>query len=163
MQREAMAARNVSIRRGTPSDARPLAEFAARTFSETFAEENRPEDMVLHVSTAYGVPQQEAELADPEMTTLLAEVDAQLAGYAQLRPNAGPDCVPKIMPLELLRFYVAAPWQGQGVAHALMQRVLTEARARGAQTLWLGVWERNERAKSFYRKSGFVDVGSQHF
>ncbi len=157
------AARDTTIRRGTPADARLLADFAARTFSETFAEENRPEDMALHVSTAYGALQQEAELADPEMTTLLAEVDGQLAGYAQLRPNAGPDCVPRTMPLELLRFYVAAPWQGQGVAHALMKMVLTEAGVRGAQTLWLGVWERNERAKSFYRKCGFIDVGSQHF
>ena len=118
---------NIIVRRGRPADARLLAVFAARTFSETFAEENRPEDMALHVSTAYGVPQQAAELADPEMTTLLAEVDEQLAGYAQLRPNAGPDCVPKIMPLELLRFYVAVPWQGQGVAQALMKSVLTES------------------------------------
>jgi diamine N-acetyltransferase len=157
------AARETTIRRATPADARLLAEFAARTFSETFAEENRPEDMALHVSSAYGVPQQAAELADPEMTTLLAEVEGQLAGYAQLRANAGPDCVQGIMPLELMRFYVAAPWQGQGVAQALMQSAVTAARARGAQTLWLGVWERNERAKSFYRKCGFADVGSQLF
>ena len=29
--------------------------------------------------------------------------------------------------------------------------------------MWLGVWERNERAKGFYRKCGFLDVGSQPF
>jgi ribosomal protein S18 acetylase RimI-like enzyme len=44
-----------------------------------------------------------------------------------------------------------------------MKSVATAARARGARTLWLGVWERNERAKSFYRKCGFRDVGSQPF
>jgi ribosomal protein S18 acetylase RimI-like enzyme len=38
-----------------------------------------------------------------------------------------------------------------------------EARAQEAHTLWLGVWERNERAKAFYRKCGFADVGSQVF
>jgi diamine N-acetyltransferase len=158
-----MAAGNVTVRRGIPADAQVLADFAARTFSQTFADENRPEDMALHVRTAYGLAQQQAELANAEMATLLAEVDGQLAGYAQLRPNAGPDCVPKITPLELLRFYVAIPWQGRGVAQTLMKSVVTEARARGARTLWLGVWERNERAKSFYRKFGFVDVGQQHF
>lgn len=154
---------DITVRHATPADAGALAGFAASTFSDTFAAENRPADMALHVSTSYGLSQQQAELADPEMTTLLAEAEGQLAGYAQVRANAGPDCVEGIMPLELMRFYVAAPWQGQGVAQALMQSVATAARARGAQTLWLGVWERNERAKSFYRKCGFRDVGSQPF
>jgi GNAT superfamily N-acetyltransferase len=154
---------DITIRRGMPADARLLADLAASTFRETFAVENRSEDMALHVSRAYGVSQQEAELANPEMTTLLAEVDGQLAAYAQVRANAVPDCVRGTEPLELWRFYVAAPWHGRGIAHALMTGVEIEARARGAQTLWLGVWERNERAKSFYRKCGFADVGSQVF
>jgi len=154
---------DLTIRRGVPADAGLLADLAASTFRQTFAAENRPEDMALHVSRAFGVAKQEAELANPAMTTLLAEVEGQLAGYAQLRAHAVPDCVRGASPLELWRFYVAAPWHGRGVAHALMKRVEVEARAREAQTLWLGVWERNERAKSFYRKCGFLDVGSQTF
>ena len=154
---------DIIVRPGLPADAGLLADLAASTFRETFAGENRPEDMALYVGRAYGVSQQEAELANPEITTLLAEVDGQLAGYAQVRENAVPDCVSGATPLELWRFYVSASWHGRGVAHALMKRVETEARARQAQTLWLGVWERNERAKSFYRKCGFLDVGSQVF
>ena len=38
-----------------------------------------------------------------------------------------------------------------------------EAAIRGAQTLWLGVWERNPRALAFYGKCGFVDVGEHVF
>lgn len=154
---------DIKVRRGEPADARLLADLAASTFRETYAVQNRPEDMALYVSRAYGQSQQEAELANPEMATLLAEVGGQLAGYAQLRASAVPDSVRGVAPLEVWRFYVAAPWHGHGVAHALMQNVEQEARAREAQTLWLGVWERNERAKAFYRKCGFVDVGSQVF
>jgi len=44
-----------------------------------------------------------------------------------------------------------------------MARVDSEAVRRGAHTLWLGVWERNERAKAYYKKSGFTDVGSHVF
>ena len=154
---------DITVRRGVPADARLLADLAASTFREAFAAENRPEDMALHVSRSYGASQQKAELANPEITTLLAEVDGQLAGYAQLRANAAPDCVMGATPLEVWRFYVAAPWHGRGIAHALMKSVETEARAQEANALWLGVWERNERAKSFYRKCGFADVGSQVF
>jgi ribosomal protein S18 acetylase RimI-like enzyme len=37
------------------------------------------------------------------------------------------------------------------------------ARARGAETLWLGVWERNDRARAFYAKCGFTGAGEHIF
>ena len=29
--------------------------------------------------------------------------------------------------------------------------------------LWLGVWERNARARAFYSRWGFTEVGEMHF
>jgi diamine N-acetyltransferase len=151
------------IRPGAATDATALAELAARTFSETFAADNRPEDIALHNAQTYGAAQQQKELGDPDIATLLVEVDGQLAGYAQLRSGETPPCVAGEKPIELWRFYIARPWQGQGLAQALMRKVESEAHRRGGRTLWLGVWERNERGKSFYYKNGFVDVGSHVF
>jgi ribosomal protein S18 acetylase RimI-like enzyme len=54
-------------------------------------------------------------------------------------------------------------WHGRGVAQALMARVVAEAVAAGANTLWLGVWEHNHRARAFYGKCGFADVGEHVF
>ena len=65
--------------------------------------------------------------------------------------------------IELKRLYVARAWHGRGVAQALMDAALDAARARGAQKLWLGVWERNPRAVAFYAKYGFVRVGEHTF
>jgi diamine N-acetyltransferase len=152
-----------TIRPGVPADAAALAELAARTFRETFAAENRPEDMALYLAQSYGPSQQGRELVDPTIATLLVEADGQLAGYAQLRSGPAPECVTGVAPLELWRFYIDQPWQGRGLAQALMQRAVLEAGQRGARTLWLGVWERNGRAQAFYRKCGFVDVGSHVF
>lgn len=154
---------SISIRLGVASDAPALAELAARTFRETFASDNRPEDLALHLAHSYGISQQQKELADPAVTTLLVEIERQLAGYAQLRTGGAPECVTGASPVELWRFYVAQAWHGRGIAQMLMRHVDSEAARRGARTLWLGVWERNERAKAFYRKTGFVDVGSHVF
>jgi GNAT superfamily N-acetyltransferase len=154
---------DIRIRHGPPADAAALADFGARAFHDAFGADNRPSDMALYVGRTYGVSQQEAELTNPEITTVLVEVDGQLAGYGQLRVNPSPDSVVGMASIELWRFYVAEAWHGRGVARALMNRVEMEARGRGARTLWLAVWERNERAKAFYRKCGFADVGSQHF
>ena len=140
-----------------------LAELAARTFHDTFAADNRPEDTALHTARAYGESQQRKELLDPDIATLLIEVDGELAGYAQLRWGEPPASVTQDNPVELWRFYVDRPWQGRGVAQTLMRSVESEASRRGGGTLWLGVWERNERAKAFYVKNGFIDVGSHVF
>src|SRR5215204_728160 len=87
------SAMSIMIRVGMAADATALAELAARTFRETFAADNRPEDLALHMAYAYGTSQQHKELVDPDIATLLVEVDGQLAGYAQVRLGVAPACV----------------------------------------------------------------------
>lgn len=152
-----------AIRQGTSADAGPLAQFAERTFRDAFGADNRPEDLELYISRTYNQGKQTLELNDPRLVTFLLEGDGVLAGFAQLRDGLPPPCVPGPSPLELWRFYVDRPWQGTGAAQTLMTAVESAAVERGAATLWLGVWERNGRAQAFYRKCGFVDVGSHSF
>ncbi len=92
---------SVLIRSGATTDATALVKLAARTFSETFAADNRPEDIALHNAQTYGAAQQQKELGDPDIATLLVEVDGQLAGYAQLRSGDTPRCVAGEKPIEL--------------------------------------------------------------
>jgi ribosomal protein S18 acetylase RimI-like enzyme len=153
----------ITIRPAVPGDAADLAELASRTFRDTFATDNDPAHMALHLAQAYGKVQQGRELVDPNVFTLLVEGGDKLVGYAQLRRGQVPSCVTGESPIELWRFYIARDWQGRGVAQELMRRVDCAAHDAGGRTLWLGVWERNERAKAFYRKCNFVDVGSHVF
>ena len=140
-----------------------LAELAGRTFHDTFAASNAADDMKLHLERAYGVAQQTAELSNPDISTLLVEQDGAAIAYAQLRGDHVPECVDGVAPVELWRFYVAQGFHGRGIAQQLMERVKAEARRRGAQTLWLGVWEHNPRARAFYVKCGFTDAGQHVF
>jgi GNAT superfamily N-acetyltransferase len=136
----------MNIRTAVPEDAAVLADLARATFYDAFAATNDAADMALHLERAYGVPQQTAEIA-----------------YAQIRDHHVPDCVSGAAPIELWRFYVDRQWHGRGIAPALMERVKAESRSRGAKTLWLGVWERNDRARAFYAKCGFADAGEHIF
>lgn len=154
---------HITIRPGAPGDADALAEIAARTFRDTFSANTHPDDMAVYVAEAYGPVQQGRELANPDTSTLLVHAGDQLAGYAQLRRGTPPACVTGDAPIELWRFYTSREWHGRGIAQQLMDAVEAEARRTNAVTLWLGVWERNERAKAFYRKCGFADVGSHIF
>ena len=76
-----------------------------------------------------------------------------LLGYAQIYVGEPPDCVPDRRAIELVRFYIDRALHGRGLAHTLMEATLAAASPR-AQTIWLGVWERNSRAIAFYAKWG---------
>ncbi len=66
-------------------------------------------------------------------------------------------------PIELVRLYVSQESIGSGVGAALMQACLDEAALKGHETLWLGVWEHNTRARDFYRKWNFRESGTHVF
>jgi len=151
------------VRRASTADAELLAELGARTFAETFAENNSPEDMAAYTAASFSLDRLTAELADPVSVFFVAEVDGSAAGYAKIHPGEVAEGVEGQKPVELVRLYVAQAWLGRGVGPALMQRCIDEAREMGFQTVWLGVWERNHRAQAFYRKWNFHEVGEHIF
>ena len=151
------------IRRATIADAGSLAQLAAHTFTETFAPDNKPEDIEDHLRAAYGLAQQTTEIEDAEVITLLAHGEHALVGFAQVRRKAVPRCVMGEHPVELHRFYVLRAQHGTGLGAGLLQAARTAARELGGHRMWLGVWERNPRAIAFYLKSGFIKVGSHDF
>jgi len=154
---------DLSIRRAEPGDAGLLAELGARTFSETFAADNSPEDMAAYLDASFSPARQAAELADPASTFFVAEVGGLAAGYAQLHAGEPAEGVEGDKPVELVRLYVSREWLGRGVGEALMRACVDEARRAGHGTIWLGVWERNGRAQAFYRKWDFRAVGEHVF
>ena len=154
---------DLTIRRGTVEDAALLFELGARTFSETFAADNTPEDLAAYLATNFNVAQQAAELEDPASTFMIAEVEGRAAGYAKLHDGEPEKGVEGANPVELVRLYVSRDWLGRGIGEQLMRACLDEAKQAGHETIWLGVWERNARAQAFYRKWNFRAVGEHMF
>jgi GNAT superfamily N-acetyltransferase len=158
----------LTIRVAEPTDAAELSAFAAAAFRDTFAAQNEPAELEKYLKEAFSEARQSSEILDPHGVVLLAEDEADISGrriigYAHLVLGDTPAAVTGPAPIELKRLYVGREWQGRGVAQALMEAALNAARARGAQTVWLGVWERNPRAVSFYTKFGFVRAGEHTF
>ena len=159
---------DIRIRSADIGDALRLSRLGASTFRDTFEGTNTPDDLAQYLAEAFTPQRQAAEIEDPGGIVLLAEHpgasgDAELVGYAHVVSGPAPEPVRGRAPLELKRLYVVRAWHGQGAAQALMNAAIDAARARGAQTLWLGVWERNPRAVAFYAKFGFARVGEHTF
>ena len=54
-------------------------------------------------------------------------------------------------------------WQGTGIGPALFDWAAERARERGARHLQLTVFVDNHRAKAFYERRGFAEVGRYAF
>lgn len=152
------------IRRGLVGDAERLATFAAGTFLEAFGEGTGADDMQAHLAATYRPDLQARELADPMVITWLAVQGVRIVAYTQVRrPVVAPACVVVPDAVEVQRFYADRSVRGTGLALRLMEHALDAARELGGRYAWLGVWERNERAMAFYRKAGFVEIGSTYY
>jgi GNAT superfamily N-acetyltransferase len=103
------------------------------------------------------------ELLDTNIEWLIADVGGKIIGYAKLRPLVAPAPNPKKGALELQQIYVLREWHGRGVAERLMHWALDRARTLGGPEIYLTVFDQNERAKRFYIRHGFIEVGHCSF
>lgn len=153
----------MNIRYANKNDSSLLAELGRKTFYDTFIEYNTPEDMEKYLSEHYSPEIQMSEIQDPNIVFLIAEENDVSVGYAKLKALSKGDGVTGTKPMELQRIYTIQEYIGKGVGAELMKEAIRETKERGFNCLWLGVWEKNERAITFYEKWGFKKVGSYIF
>ncbi len=153
----------IIIKKAALNDAMQLSLLAEKTFRETFGAVNTAEHMACHCKSSYSEEIQAAEISSPNMITLLCIDNESLIGFAQLKWGRVPSCVTAKYPGEIQRLYLANNWHGKGIAQDLMAACIEQITQRGSDAIWLGVWEQNPRAISFYKKFGFVEVGEYVF
>jgi GNAT superfamily N-acetyltransferase len=151
----------VAFRDARPEDAAAIAALARQSFTETFGHLYSPANLAAFLVN-HSEQKWRDELCDPGFAVRLGEADGRAVAYAKLGPPSLPFEV-KGPTIELRQFYVLKPWQGAGVAARLMDWTLSQARARGAEEMYLSVFVDNVRARRFYERYGFQCVGTYHF
>ena len=148
----------------TAADAEKIRDLSIKTYRQTFDEINTKENMNAYLEEAYTLPKLINELNCKGTDFFAAVIDEKYTGYVKI--NEVPfqsDINNDESSLELERLYVLCDYHGKGVGRALMEYVIDIAKKRGKSYIWLGVWEPNERAKSFYKKYGYYRIGSHDF
>jgi ribosomal protein S18 acetylase RimI-like enzyme len=148
------------LREAGPADVGTLALIGAATFLDTFAGILDRDAIVDHCAQQHSAERYAAYLADgarawlAEARTGGAPIGFALLGKPDLDAAQDGD-------IELKRIYTLSRFHGSGLGGALMAAVVEAARDH--QRLLLGVYSRNERALAFYRKQGFLDIGTRQF
>lgn len=151
----------VTYRDATVADAALLTDLFTRTFTETFGHLYDPRDLRIFLdgvtAEAYA-----GELANPEFDIRIAAAGDEPVGFAKLGPAILPG-EPPPGTVELWQIYVLKPWRGSGIGPMLYDWAVERARARGAEHLQLTVYVDNHRAKTFYARRGFAEIGPYAF
>lgn len=87
----------------------------------------------------------------PKGRLLLALIQGNPAGTVALRPLSGRSC-------EAKRLYVRPPYQGHGIARALLARLVREARAEGYEEMYGDTLKSMKPALRLYNQTGFSEV-----
>lgn len=153
------------LRRAGVADAARVADLFHRSFTATFGHLYPSEDLAAFLGDC-SIDMFTRELSDSGFACMLGEDgDGRLLGYCTIGPQ---DQLP--VPangtrrwIVLRQLYLEDHAKGSGLAQALMDWALAEARARGFEDIVLTVYIDNHRARRFYEKAGFVEVGSYAF
>ena len=151
------------LRKCTMDDFDVLRELSIRTYYETFAHLNTPEDMQAYLDEAFEINKLQNELNDLNSDFFFLYFNDTLAGYLKLNEAPSQSDINDADSLEIERIYVSSQFQGEGLGRYLMKQAIAIATDRKKKYVWLGVWEKNEKAIRFYKKNGFYEIGTHTF
>ena len=152
----------IIVRDTTADDAAAIGDFFKATFTATFGHlysRRNLESFLARFTPDFW----SAELADHRFAFRLAELDGEIVGSCKVGPMDLPveNCGPSAR--ELHQLYLAEAAKGTGLADEFMHWAYAKARELGGDTLYLSVFIDNHRARRFYDRHGFEEVGPYAF
>lgn len=154
---------NLKFTKCTINDLDTLREFSAKTFIDTFESTNSEENMNEYLAKAFTNDKLRDELLNEESAFYFLYNDGVLAGYIKLNEGNAQSDINDPHSIELERIYVAKEFHSMGLGKVLMNKAFEFAVEKEKNHMWLGVWEHNDKAISFYKKHGFAVTGQHSF
>jgi diamine N-acetyltransferase len=155
---------NINIRFATEKDASLIADISRETFYNAFAPANTKNDMDKFMNEVFTHEKLMAEPDLPNNIFLLAYTGNEVAGYVRMRDkNISEISLETDNIIEIARIYTVSTETGKGIGTALMNRCIEIAKEKNRKYIWLGVWEKNDKAIRFYERFGFKRFGEHEF
>lgn len=140
-----------------------LQEISCQTFKESYATYNTEEDMEAYIKEYFNETSLKYSINDKQTLFYLAKEANEIVAYIKTNFKSIPNASLQGKGIELERIYVLKSCIGKGLGDLLLQKAIKVAIENQCDYLWLGVWEHNIRAISFYKKNGFQIIGEHQF
>ena len=154
---------NIITKRITLDDLEKLQNIGRKTFEETFSEFNSEENMRNYLEKGFSKKKLTAELNNNDSEFYFAILKDKVIGYLKINFGESQTELKDSKALEIERIYVSKEFHGKSVGQILYDKAIEVAKQKSSEYVWLGVWEENHRAISFYKKNGFVEFDKHIF
>ena len=154
----------VEIRLAKKEDAHFIALLGRVTFTETFGHFFRnPQDLRDYYDRTFTVQKIEDGIGKPNNIFWIAFVNRLPVGYAKLKLHSNSEFIESTDVCQLQKIYVLKDFLSMGIGFELQDSLLKKAKELNFIDVWLSVLNSNERAISFYQKTGFETIGHHDF
>lgn len=153
----------ILIKECTPDDLTDYQKISVKTYQETFADMNTKANMQAYLEESFNLEKLKNEWSKESSFFYFIYHSEELAGYMKLNEFKAQTDIYDPLSLEVERIYVLSGFQGNGLGRHLMDKAVAVGKERKLTYLWLGVWEKNKNALSFYQKNNFYKIGSHDF
>jgi len=154
---------NIILNRATISDINQLQQVSRQTFSETFSVMNTEENLRKYLEEELSIEKLSNELVNAGSEFYLTLLENNVIGYLKLNFGQSQTELKEDNAMEIERIYVLKEFHGKRFGQFLYDKAIQIAKQRNVDYLWLGVWEKNLRARNFYLKNGLVDFDKHLF
>ena len=119
--------------------------------------------MQKYLAEALTITKLYKEWLSPHSSFYFAFLDEEIVGYLKINKGNAQTENQEEGAFEIERIYVLQAYQREGIGQFLLDCALRFAGENQAKYIWLGVWEKNQKAIRFYEKNGFEVFGSHLF
>lgn len=154
---------NYTITECTINDLQILREISYQTYYDTFKNSCSASIMNDYLKTAFDDRKLYHELSNNDSHFYFLLIDETPAGYLKLNEFSAQTDVHDSGALEVERIYLSKDFKGKSLGSVLMNKAISIAKEKKKEYIWLGVWEHNDNALSFYKKNGFYQIGTHAF
>ncbi|MFB7138725.1 GNAT family N-acetyltransferase [Gottfriedia sp. NPDC056225] len=154
---------SIQVKKCSYEDSQLLQEIGFETFNETFKDQNTKANMIAYLEKAFNLKQVKKELSNTYSKFFFVYFNDAIAGYLKINTSVAQSEEMGEETLEIERIYIKKNYQKLGLGKYLFNKASEIALELNKKKIWLGVWEKNENAISFYKTLGFVQIGAHSF
>lgn len=154
---------SITIQEVTLNDIEQLQKIGRETFSETFSSSNTEKNIEKYLAEGFSNEKLTNELNNENSEFYFALSENNIIGYLKINFGASQTELKDEKALEIERIYVLKEFHGKKVGQILYEKAIEIAKQKNSDYVWLGVWEENPRAISFYKKNGFIEFDKHIF
>ena len=154
----------IVIRKAQANDAPVLALLAQVSFREAFSHFWTDEEVLRkYFKTVFSVGKIRNSITKENNVYWIAFANELPVGYAKLKKYSPYEKLSDKRPAQLQKIYLLNDYIGNKIGAQLQDVLFSEVKSLGIKTLWLAVWDENDKAIRFYEKHGFSKAAKYHY